>query len=161
MERRIVKLWYDPEGVYLEVLHPQPTLLEGTEDDFNNNAVVLRLVYGDASFLLSGDIEADGEAAILDAGHEVWASVLKVAHHGSDGATTQAFLDVVSPSIAVVSAGAGNSFGHPSPTLRLRLAGLPLLRTDLNGTVTFETDGTRLWLEYERGEVEVVEAAAR
>jgi competence protein ComEC len=147
------------DGVYIEVLHPQPSLLEGTEDDLNNNAVVLRLVYGAASFLLTADIEADGEAAILDAGYDVSATVLKVAHHGSDGATTQPFLDAVSPSIAAVSAGQGNPFGHPSPTLRLRLAGIPLLRTDLNGTITFETDGKRLWLEYERGQVELLAAA--
>jgi competence protein ComEC len=134
------------DGAYIEVLHPQPALLVGTEDDLNNNAVVLRLVYGEVSFLLTGDIEVDGEKAILDAGHDVSATVLKVAHHGSDGATTQPFLDATAPSIAVVSAGAGNPFGHPSPSLRLRLSGVPLLRTDLNGTVSFETDGTHLWV---------------
>ena len=144
-------------GVHIEVLHPQPAQLEGTEDDLNNNAIVLRLVYGGVSFLLTGDIEVDGENAILEAGHDVSATVLKVAHHGSDGATTQPFLDAVSPSIAVVSAGAGNQFGHPSPSLRLRLAGVPLLRTDANGTVRFETDGTRLWLEYEGGDVSLVD----
>jgi competence protein ComEC len=143
-------------GVRIEVLHPQPDHLEGTEDDLNNNAIVLRVVHGAVSFLLTGDIEVDGEAVLLNTGHDVSATVLKVAHHGSDGATTPAFLDAASPAFAVVSSGAGNPFGHPSPSTRLRLAGVPLLRTDLNGTVAFATDGRRLWLEYERGEVELV-----
>ncbi|HZM00619.1 MAG TPA: MBL fold metallo-hydrolase, partial [Planctomycetota bacterium] len=120
--------------------------------------IVLRLAYGDVSFLLTGDIEAAAEAAILGAGLDASATVLKVAHHGSDGATTAPFLDAVSPSIAVVSAGESNTFGHPSPTLRLRLAGIPLLRTDLNGSVAFENDGSRLWLDYERGEIGLVES---
>ena len=144
-------------GASFEVLHPQPDLLTGTQDDLNNNAIVLRLVYGDTSFLLTGDIEVEAENAILDAGFEVAATVLKIAHHGSDGATTEPFLDAVSPSIAAVSAGEGNVFGHPSPSLRLRLAGVPLLRTDVNGTITFHTDGRQLWLDYERGDVDVLE----
>jgi competence protein ComEC len=147
------------DGVYMDVLHPQPVYLRDTQDDQNNNAVVLRLVYGDVSFLLTGDIEAEAEEAILHAGHDVTATVLKVAHHGSDGATTRPFLEAASPSLAVVSAGEDNPFGHPSPSLRLRLAGVPLLRTDLNGNVRFETDGRRLWLDYERGEVGLVEPA--
>ncbi len=146
------------DGVRMEVVHPQPALLYGTEDDLNNNAVVLRLVYGEVSFLLTGDIEVDAENAILAAGEDVSATVLKVSHHGSDGATTQPFLDAVSPSIAAISVGADNSFGHPSPTLRLRLADVPLLRTDLNGTVSFETDGTQLWVDYERGGISLVDA---
>jgi competence protein ComEC len=147
------------DGAYIEVLHPQPERLEGTEDDQNNNAAVLRLVYGGVTFLLTGDIEADAEEVLLHAGHDVSATVLKVAHHGSDGATTPAFLEASSPSLAVVSAGAGNAFGHPSPSLRLRLAGVPLLRTDRNGTVRFETDGQRLWLDYDRGEVSFIDPA--
>jgi competence protein ComEC len=146
------------DGARIEVLHPEPDLLEGTEDDLNNNAIVLRLVYGEVSFLLAGDVEAEGEAALLDAGHDVAATVLKVGHHGSDGASTLPFLDAVMPAVAVVSAGEGNPFGHPSPGLRLRLAGVPLLRTDRNGSVTFETDGTRLWVEQERGEAGLVGA---
>jgi competence protein ComEC len=144
-------------GVRIEVVHPQPTLLHGSEDDLNNNAVVLRVVYGDVSFLLTGDIEVDAENAILKAGEDVSATVLKVAHHGSAGATTQPFLDAVSPDIAAVSVGADNPFGHPDPSLRVRLAGVPLLRTDLNGTIRFETDGARLWVDYEHGDIAVVE----
>ena len=102
---------------------------------------MLRLVYGEASFLLTGDLGSEGEESLLDGPSDLRATVLKVGHHGSDGSTTPAFLDAVSPSIAVISAGVENTFGHPSPTTRLRLAGVPLLRTDENGDVRFETDG--------------------
>jgi competence protein ComEC len=114
------------------------------------------LVYGDVSFLLTGDLAADGEAALLDAPVDLRATVLKVGHHGSDGSTTPAFLDAVSPSVAVISVGDENTFGHPSPTTRLRLAGVPLLRTDDNGDVRFETDGTSLWVDFERGSYALV-----
>ncbi len=139
------------DGARIEVLSPLPELVTGTVDDLNNNSVVLRLVYGEVSFLLTGDLAADGEAALLDAPSDLHATVLKVGHHGSDGSTTPAFLDAVDPSVAVISVGAENTFGHPSPTTRLRLAGVPLLRTDDNGDVSFETDGRALWVDYQRG----------
>ena len=144
------------DGARLEVLSPPREPLTETDDDLNNNSVVLRLVYGEASFLLTGDLEAEGEEALLDGSSELRATVLKVGHHGSDGSTTPAFLDAVNPSVAVISAGAENPFGHPSPTTRLRLAGVPLLRTDENGDVRFETDGASLWVDFQRGDYEVV-----
>jgi competence protein ComEC len=94
----------------------------------------------------------------MRSGLDLHSTVLKVGHHGSDGSTSAAFLEAVEPDFAVISAGAANSFGHPSPTTRLRLAGIPTLRTDLNGRVTFETDGRSLWLDAERGRPEVVPA---
>jgi competence protein ComEC len=144
------------DGVRIEALSPPREPLLGTEDDLNNNSVVLRLVYGEVSFLLTGDLEAEGEAALLDTSAELHATVLKVGHHGSDGSTTPAFLDAVDPSIAVLSVGDENTFGHPSPTTRLRLAGVPLLRTDQNGDVRFETDGKSLWVDFVRGDYSLV-----
>jgi competence protein ComEC len=143
-------------GARIEVLGPPAGLLGGTSDDLNNNSVVLRLVYGEVSFLLTGDIEAEAEASLLEQGGPLRATVLKAGHHGSDGSSTPAFLAAVQPSVAVISAGAENTFGHPSPTTRLRFAGVPLFRTDLNGHVRFETDGRRLWAEPARGEVELL-----
>lgn len=145
------------DGARIEVLWPQQDLLSGTVDDFNNNSVVLRLVYGEVSFLLTGDLAADGEAALLDGPADLYATVLKVGHHGSDGSTTPAFLDAVNPALAVISVGAENTFGHPSPTTRLRLVGVPLLRTDDNGDVELETDGTSLWVDFQRGGYSLVE----
>jgi competence protein ComEC len=147
-------------GTRLEVLAPSPVPLDGTADDLNNNSIVLRLVYGEASFLLTGDLASEGEAALLDGPSDLRATVLKVGHHGSDGSTTPAFLDAVDPAFAVISSGAENTFGHPSPTTRLRLAGVPLLRTDENGDVRFETDGTSLWVAFERGGYALVPAGS-
>jgi competence protein ComEC len=146
------------DGIELSVLGPPPEGVHGGADELNENSVVLQLSYGEVSFLLTGDLGFLGEEALLRSGAGLHSTVLKVGHHGSDGSTSAAFLDAVQPEAAVVSAGAENSFGHPSPTTRLRLAGIPLLRTDLNGRVSFETDGRSVWLETERGKAEVVPA---
>ncbi|HLF78830.1 MAG TPA: DNA internalization-related competence protein ComEC/Rec2 [Dehalococcoidia bacterium] len=138
-------------GARLEVVSPPPRLLEGTDDDVNNSSVVLRLVYGEVSFLLTGDLAAEGEAALLGSGGTLGSTVLKVGHHGSDGSSTPVFLNAVGPRLAVMSVGADNTYGHPSPTTRLRLAGVPLLRTDQHGTVRLRTDGRRLTADVERG----------
>ena len=148
------------DGAFFEVLAPSSRLLTGTEDDLNNNSVVLRLVYGQVSFLLTGDLAAEGEIALLESPFDLRATVLKVGHHGSDGSTTAAFLDAVSPAVAVISSGAENTFGHPSPTTRLRLAGVPTLRTDENGDVRFETDGASLWIDAARGGYSIVSLGA-
>ena len=138
-------------GIRLEVLAPGERLLESTDDDLNNNSVVLRLAFGEISFLLTGDLAAEGEEALLNATSGLRSTVLKVGHHGSDGSTTPGFLAAVSPRIAVISAGAENTHGHPHPTTQLRLAGIPYFRTDENGSVRLQTDGRNLWAESERG----------
>ena len=143
-------------GVYLEVLGPKEGGVTGGTDVLNENSLVLRLVYGEVSFLFTGDIAAAGEEALLDARGDLHATVLKVAHHGSDGSSTSNFLAAVDPDMAVISVGAENSFGHPSPTTRLRFAGIPLLRTDRNGRVEFVTDGVSLWLQVEKGKAELL-----
>jgi competence protein ComEC len=148
------------DGVSLEVLAPPEDGPHGTEDDVNNNSIVLRLVHGDVSFLLTGDLAAEGEVALLASGAGVRSTVLKVGHHGSDGSTMPWFLEAVQPEFAVISSGEDNTFGHPSPTTRLRLAGIPLLRTDRNGDVRFETDGSALWVRSQRGDSELLEPVA-
>jgi competence protein ComEC len=146
------------DEIELEVLNPPPEGVYGGADELNENSVVLRLVYRDVSFLLTGDLGFVGEHAVMASGLELRSTVLKVGHHGSDGSTSPSFLDAVAPDVAVISDGAQNSFGHPSPTTRLRLAGVPTWRTDLNGRVSFETDGRHLWVEGERGAAELVPA---
>jgi competence protein ComEC len=150
-------------GARLEVLGPLPGGVRGSSDRLNDNSVVLRLVVGDVSFLLTGDITAAAEGQILSAGGDIHSTVLKVAHHGSDGSSTEPFIEAVSPEVAVVSAGIDNTFGHPSPTTLLRLAGIPVMSTDSNGSIRFETDGRSLWVEFDRGNYRMVppEAAGR
>jgi competence protein ComEC len=145
------------DGARIELLAPDRRLDGG---DLNNNSVVLRLVYGEVSFLLTGDLAETGEKALLDSGFDFHTTVLKVAHHGSQGSTTKGFLDAVTPAVAVVSSGAGNPFGHPDPSLRRRLGEVPLFRTDLNGSVRFESDGRSVWVVPERGTFDGGAAAA-
>lgn len=114
----------------------------------NEGAVVLRLDYGLASFLLVSDIGASAERAMLATGVGLGATVLKVGHHGSRNSSTPEFLAAVRPALAVISVGARNSYGHPARETLARLAavGARVLRTDRDGAVIFETDGRALSL---------------
>jgi competence protein ComEC len=133
------------DGVRLEVLWPPPTLPPDTSS--NNGGIVLRLSWRDVAFLLTADIEAETEVALVASGADMRATVLKVAHHGSNTSTTAAFLDAVAPSIAVISSGDGNPHGHPAPEVIERLGGARTYNTASDGDVRFETDGVRLWID--------------
>lgn len=110
----------------------------------NNNSIVGRLTYGGFSMLFTGDAEKEEERTILDGGAKLQSDVLKVAHHGSKTSSSAAFLKAVSPKLALISAGAGNSYGLPhNVTLKtLGKAGIKVLRTDQDGTITITTDGS-------------------
>jgi competence protein ComEC len=112
----------------------------------NDRALVLRVEFGLASVLLASDVEAAGERALLAAGVPLGATVLKVGHHGAAGSTTAPFLAAVRPTVAIVSVGARNPYGHPDGgTLgRLTAAGARVYRTDRDGAVLVETDGRTL-----------------
>ena len=141
------------EGIILQVLHPPARLMQGTGSDSNNNSLVLRLDWEEAGFLLTGDLEAEGEDLLLKAGQPLAAGVLKVGHHGSGGSSTAGFLDAVAPHLAVVSVGAGNTFGHPAPEVLERLSAqgnVTVLRTDEVGTVELVTNGQQIWVHTER-----------
>ncbi|MCP4593595.1 MAG: MBL fold metallo-hydrolase, partial [bacterium] len=100
-------------GLEMTVLHPGVEPVRGTDADVNNNSVVARLVYGDVSLLLTGDIEAVIEQRLLAQGVPLASTVLKAGHHGSCSSSTPAFLAAVDPEIVVISVGADNDFGHP------------------------------------------------
>jgi competence protein ComEC len=114
-----------------------------TPGDQNNSSIVLKVTHGEVSFLFTGDAERKAEQELLDAGYDLSATVLKVGHHGSDTSTTYPFLREIMPEYAVISCGHGNSYGHPHDNLlsRLRDADVTLYRTDMQGTVTFISDG--------------------
>ena len=120
--------------------------------DANNTSLVLRIDYGETSFLFTGDMEADAEQDLIDSGAELSATVLKVGHHGSDSSTSYVFLREVMPRYAVLSVGADNSYGHPSETVlsRLRDAEVTLWRTDLQGTVIADSDGSSVTFRTQR-----------
>ncbi len=124
------------------------------EDDPNNTSIVLRIVYGETSFLFTGDAEREEEQEILDAGYTLESTVLKVGHHGNANSTTDPFLREIMPQYAVISVGAGNSYGHPSEeTLsRLRDADVKVYRTDMQGDVICTSDGKNVSFSVERNE---------
>ena len=113
-----------------------------SESDRNNGSVVMKIIYGDTSFLFTGDAEREEEQEILNAGYDLSATVLKVGHHGSKNSTTYPFLREIMPKYAVISVG-DNSYGHPTEdTLsRLRDADVKVYRTDMQGDIVVESDG--------------------
>lgn len=131
-------------GAVITLLGPPEPPITGSRSDVNANSVVARLTYGGVSILFAGDAESPTEKWLLGSGQELRADVLKVPHHGSRYASGMRFLRAVRPRVAVISAGAGNEYGHPArATLdRLARAGAEVYRTDLDGDVTVETDGT-------------------
>ena len=118
----------------------------------NNMSIVLRVDYGDRSFLLTGDAEHEEETAILDAGCIVDVDVLKAGHHGSEDSTGSRLLHESMPDYCVISCGLGNDYGHPhDDTLsRLRDADVTVCHTDELGTIVFITDGKDLRLVTEK-----------
>lgn len=115
-------------------------------ESLNNHSVVIRLVYGKTSFLLTGDAENISEKEMLDKAFTLKSDVLKVSHHGSDTSTTTDFLGAVDPRYAVISVGKDNSYGHPSSSVikRLQDRGVQVYRTDENGSVTAISDGATI-----------------
>ena len=137
-------------GVTLTVLHPGPTLVAGSGADSNNNSIVTRLVMGQVSVLLPGDIEAEVERELVRSGQPLASTVLKAPHHGAGTSSTPAFLEAAGPQLTVISVGQDNCFGHPAPEVLARLAGFTVLRTDERGNVEVTTDGQRLWVKTQR-----------
>ncbi len=111
--------------------------------DTNDTSIILRIDYGETSFLFTGDAERDAEQAVLNRGVDLSATVLKVGHHGSDTSTSYVFLREIMPQYAVISVGNGNSYGHPTEeTLsRLRDADVKVFRTDMQGDIFCTSDG--------------------
>jgi competence protein ComEC len=124
------------------------------DGDINNGSVVVLLAHGGFSALLTGDAEAPVEAALLARHALAPVELLKVGHHGSRSSTTPGLLDALQPSIAVISAGVDNEYGHPAPETLAALAarpGLAVYRTDLQGDVEVETDGITYHVRTDEG----------
>lgn len=142
-------------GISADLLWPrEPFLIEEGEPAINNNSSVIRVTMGDVSFLITGDIEEEAEAIIVESltNDELQSDVLVVAHHGSNSSSTAEFLDTVSPSVAVIPVGLDNQYGHPHDETmqRLRFRGITIHRTDLDGTVELVTDGEQFTVELDR-----------
>ncbi|MCB9147732.1 MAG: ComEC/Rec2 family competence protein [Caldilineaceae bacterium] len=149
--------WLDlGDGASLWVLWPPPNGFEA-EDIDNENSLVLKLVYGNFSVLLTGDAGLPSEAGMVAQGLPLAATVLKVGHHGSTTSTGADFLQAVNPVAAVIQVGVDNRYGHPTDEVLQALAGRLLLRNDRQGRIHVWSDGSQMWVDAERGTVNLTE----
>ena len=157
--------YLDEQGVSITVPYPGDAFMLGSAEVFitgpinpsanpNNTSIVIKITYGETSFLFTGDAERPEEQDILEAGYDISSTVLKVGHHGSDTSTTYPFLREIMPQFAVISCGEGNSYGHPDENTlsRLRDADVTVFRTDMQGTITCTSDGTTVSFITERNQ---------
>ena len=130
-------------GAEIRVLHPPAPDWERPRVR-NDDSLVIEVRYGDVAILLTGDVGAEVERTLPPMLSPARIRILKVAHHGSRTSTSQALLDAWKPQIALVSCGRGNRFGHPAPEVieRLEAAGARIYRTDRDGQITLDTDGS-------------------
>jgi len=118
-------------------------------DELNNYSIVMRLTYGNTSFLFEGDAEDVSEREILQNGDDVKADVIKVGHHGSSSSSTEEYIDAVSPKHAVISCGVDNDYNHPHKETMQCLGerNINILRTDKDGSIIFKSDGKNISYE--------------
>jgi competence protein ComEC len=133
-------------GARLEVLNPGPGV-RAAGGAANDDSLVLRIAYGLRSALLTGDLEEPLESILVAEGRDLSADLLKAGHHGSRTSTSAAFLARIRPTLAAVSVGATNPWGHPDREVieRLEGCGASVYRTDRDGALRFVTDGLRPW----------------
>lgn len=123
-------------------------------EDTNESSIVMKITYGNTSFLFTGDAEREAENLILNSGFDIKADVLKVGHHGSASSTSYYWLRQIAPRYAVISVGQGNSYGHPTETVlsRLRDADVTTYRTDLQGDIICTSNGQTVTFQVNRNE---------
>ncbi len=146
--------WLDlGDGVSLWALWPpREEELEGLDDsDKNERSLILKLVYGEFTVLLTGDAGRPSEERLVRGDQPLAAHVLKVGHHGSEHSSSRGFVEAVNPGVAVFQVGAGNSYGHPDPEVLDILSGRLILRNDREGRVHIWSDGKQMWIETEAG----------
>lgn len=121
-------------------------------DDPNNMSLVIRISYGETSFLFTGDAEYPEETEILDSGTDISCTVLKVGHHGSSSSTSYRWLREAAPEYAVISVGTENEYGHPTEAAlsRLRDADVKTYRTDMQGDIICTSDGINVSFQVSR-----------
>jgi len=134
---------------FIEVLYPFENLAGQELTNSNNTSIVSRLVFGDNSFLFTGDVQKSAEKKLAEGENNLDSDILKVAHHGSKNSNSKEFVEKVSPEIAVISVGKGNSYGHPHQEVLDILSGygIKVLRTDQSGDIKIISDGKNIRYE--------------
>ncbi|MDB5237579.1 MAG: Competence protein ComEC [Parcubacteria group bacterium] len=139
-------------GAYADVLYPDRDV---SMLPTNEGSTVLHVVYGTTSFMLTGDLPSDKEQYLVTlggTGENLKSDVLKAGHHGSKNSSSDAWLAAVHPSIVAISAGKGNTYGHPNPeaVARIRSEGAKIESTIDSGTLDFISDGKTIQEKTER-----------
>lgn len=134
--------------VILDVLSP----IKPLSGDMNGDSIVVKIIFGKVSFLLTGDFNINGEKRLIEAGCNLKSDVLKVGHHGAGDSNSEEFMDKVRPKIAVLSVGKNNRYGFPSNVVieRFKIKEIPLYRTDIDGIIIIQTDGDIISTKKER-----------
>ena len=148
----------DVDSLSFSVFHPDvlfPYNTKRLKYVENNNSIVLKLIYGDISFLFTGDALVEAEQRMLDAKLDVRADILKVGHHGSENASSLQFLNAVKPKVAVYITGPqqpkdGPKKPHPDTIAALKEVGAEVYGVDTHGTVVVTTDGKTYTVETEK-----------
>ncbi len=137
------------DRVRLEFINPGNKSVPNSHSPRNDNGIVFKLFAGTTTALFVADLELAGEEQLIRSRYPLKSQLLKIGHHGSKTSTTPEFLRKVAPTLAVISVGRGNRYGHPSRTVlrRLHRSGVAVWRTDRNGAVTAHTDGSNWKLE--------------
>ena len=125
-----------------------------TDDELNNNSIVVKVVYGETSFLFQGDAEATVERDLIESQFNLDADVLKLGHHGSNTSSTVEFLEEVTPFAGIISCGNDNTYSHPNGNVidRLDDLGIDSFATSFSGDITIVSDGTNITVITENGE---------
>lgn len=155
----------DEKGITLTVPDPMDTVMLGdakitflspdpsTEfDDLNDYSITFILDYGEFSAMFTGDMGVAAEKIILDKGYDIDCDVLKIAHHGSKTASSEAFIDAASPEYGVMTVALNHDSNLPAKTIvnRYESKGVKLYRTDYDGNIVMTTDGTNIEFETEK-----------
>jgi competence protein ComEC len=128
------------DGIKLEILSPLTDLSQAKVENLNNSSIVAKLVYGEKKVLFTGDLEKEGQEKLLAANADLAADLIKIPHHGSKDAGYERFLEKVNFTMAVISVGKDNKFGHPAPSTLSILRNVAVFRTDYDGDINFEMD---------------------
>lgn len=124
------------------------------DEDLNNMSVVLKVVYGETSFIFQGDAEKTVEKQLLNSDYDLNADVIKLGHHGSNTSSTEKYLKAVNPQYAIISCGADNSYGHPHDEVidRLKNNNISFFVTAQTGDVTVTSDGENIDIQTQNKE---------
>ena len=134
------KIFLD-QDIFLEIIWPDQSLISSYSDPANNASVVTKLVYKEAEFLLTGDIEKKVENLLINNDLNLESDILKVPHHGSKTSSSFNFVKAVNPFLSIISVGRDNKHNHPNKEVLSALNSSVIYRTDKNGDIEVLTNG--------------------